>query len=79
VNDDVQKEAIKRALVASTTNSEASLRQIAAGSTKAELINLFKEDLDMSRWCASVLAGILVAPAGKFYFNPIISPPHLFN
>ena len=42
------------------------LRASVAGMTRAEITSLFKEELSLSGFDASALAGILVVPTGNY-------------
>ena len=55
-----EKDIILAALNASTISSEAALRAIIRGMTRAEVTSLFKEELQLNVLNASALAGLLV-------------------
>jgi hypothetical protein len=60
------KERIQAALDScADISDEESLRDFVAGSTNAEITSLLKEELSLSVFDASALAGLLVVPTGN--------------
>lgn len=62
---------IKNALLQKNIESEDSLRDSVHGSTKAEVIALFKDELELDGLTASALAGLFFMPEGTS-ISPLI-------